>query len=251
MPIGETDLRRVLLLLLAMLPGVATAAQAATPAARCLALIAVLEAAGEGEAGMAAVIEVVKNRAADPRFPDDACAVVAQDRQFQPVGEWPALKRALAQPAALDPHAMLAGGPARRSLDRALRLVAAGASSRTAGALYFVNPRAMDPRYCDWFAGLKRTTTIGNHVFMTHYRKGERRAAPALDCDDPMIGSLFKSTPSLARQYAQGLFHPEGPRVASRTPTSAELKAWRRTGRLDARAAELKKSFKPGWISLE
>jgi hypothetical protein len=247
----EIELRRALLLVLGLLSSHAATAQAATPAARCMAMIAVLEAAGEGEAGMAAVIEVVKNRAADPRFPDEACAVVAQDRQFQPVGEWPALKRALAQPAALDPHAMLAGGPARRSLDRAFRLVSAGPSSLTGGALYFVNPRAMDPRHCDWFAGLKRTAEIGNHVFMTHYRKGELRAAPALDCSDPMIGSLLNAKSSLARQYAQGLFHPDGPRIASRTPTPAELKAWRRTGRLDARAAELKKHFKPGWISLE
>lgn len=243
-------MRCLLLLLLAMLPAFANPARAASPAARCLALIAVLEAAGEGEAGMAAVIEVVRNRAADPRFPDEACAVIAQDRQFQPVGEWPALKRALARPASLDPHAMLAGGPARQSLDRAFRLVSSP-SSRTKGALYFVNPRAMDPRHCGWFAGLKRTARIGNHVFLTHYQKGERPAAPALDCDDPSIGSLFKSRPSLARQYAQGLFHPKGPRIASRTPTPAELAAWRRTGRLEARAAELRKSFKPGWISLE
>jgi hypothetical protein len=226
-------------------------ASGATPADRCTAIIAVLEAAGEGEVGMEAVIEVVKNRTADRRFPGDACAVVAQDRQFQPVGEWPALRRALAQPASFDPAALLQAGPGRRSLERALDLAKLPPAGRTGGALYFVNPLAMDPRHCPWFATLKRTTRIKNHVFMTHYGPNERPGEPALDCSDPSIGSLFRQGTSLARRYAQGLFHPEGPRTASRTPTPAERAAWRRTGALDARAQELKRHFKPGWISLD
>ena len=224
---------------------------AATPAERCMAMIAVLEAAGEGADGMAAVIEVVRNRTADPRFPSEACAVVVQDRQFQPVGEWPALKRALAQPASFDPASMLKGGPGQRSLERALALTRQPPQGLTAGALYFLNPLAMDPRHCPWFATLKRTVTIKNHVFMTHYRPGEPRAAPALDCSDPRIGSLFRQGTSLARHYAQGLFHPEGPRTATRTPTRAEREAWRRTGALEARGRELQRHFKPGWISLD
>jgi hypothetical protein len=235
-------------LLAIIMPGPAAAA---TPAERCTAMIAVLEAAGEGEDGMAAVIEVVENRTADRRFPGEACAVVAQDRQFQPVGEWPALKRALAQPASFDPAALMAGGPGRRSLERALDLAKRPAEGRTGGALYFVNPLAMDPRHCPWFATLKRTVRIKNHVFMTHYGPAERPGEPALDCSDPAIGSLYRQGTSLARRYAQGLFHPEGPRTASRTPTPAERDAWRRTGGLDARAKELQRHFKPGWISLD
>jgi hypothetical protein len=226
-------------------------ASGATPAERCTAMIAVLEAAGEGDVGMEAVIEVVKNRTADARFPGEACAVIAQDRQFQPVGEWPALQRALAQPASFDPEALMAAGPGRRSLERALALAKRPATGRTGGALYFVNPLAMDPRHCPWFATLKRTARIKNHVFMTHYGPGERPGEPALDCADPSIGSLFRQGTSLARRYAQGLFHPEGPRTASRTPTPAERAAWRRTGALDARAKELKRHFKPGWIALD
>ena len=229
----------------------AAAASAATPAERCSAMIAVLEAAGEGEDGMAAVIEVVKNRTADRRFPNEACAVIAQDRQFQPVGEWPALKRALAQPASFDPNALMASGPGRRSLERALDLAKRPAAGRTGGALYFVNPLAMDPRHCPWFATLKRTVRIKNHVFMTHYGPNERRGEPALDCTDPSIGSLYRQGSSLARRYAQGLFHPEGPRTASRTPTPAERAAWNRSGGVDARARELRSHFKPGWISLD
>jgi len=227
------------------------AVPAATPAERCTAMIAVLEAAGEGADGMAAVIEVVKNRTADRRFPNDACAVVAQDRQFQPVGEWPALRRALAQPASFDPAAMLQRGPGTRSLERALELTRQRPRGLTQGALYFVNPLAMDPRHCPWFATLKRTVTIKNHVFMTHYGSGEKRGAPALDCSDPKIGSLFKQGTTLASRYAQGLFHPEGPRTATRTPTRAEREAWRRTGQMEARGRELQRHFQPGWIVLD
>ncbi len=246
---------RLILLAVCCLPiatlGLPGSAHAATPAERCTAMIAVLEAAGEGADGMAAVIEVVKNRTADPRFPDDACAVVAQDRQFQPVGEWPALRRALTQPASFDPAAILQGGPGTSSLERALELTRQGPRGLTKGALYFVNPLAMDPRHCPWFATLKRTVTIKNHVFMTHYGPGEKPGKPALDCSDPKIGSLFRQGTTLAGRYAQGLFHPDGPRTATRTPTRAEREAWRRTGVMEARARELKKHFKPGWIVLD
>jgi hypothetical protein len=229
----------------------AQVAGAVTPAERCTAMIAVLEAAGEGESGMAAVIEVVNNRTADPRFPGEACAVIAQDRQFQPVGEWPALRRALAQPASFDPQALMPNGPGRQSLERALELARRPDAGRTGGALYFVNPLAMDPAHCPWFATLKRTAVIKNHVFMRHYAPGEKRAAPALDCADPKIGSLFRQGASLARRYAQGLFHPNGPRTATRTPTRAEREVWRRTGALEAKANELRRHFKPGWILLD
>ena len=39
---------------------------------RCVALVAYTEAAVDGVSGMTAVIRVVRNRMADPRFPDDA-----------------------------------------------------------------------------------------------------------------------------------------------------------------------------------
>ncbi|MCB2055292.1 MAG: cell wall hydrolase [Geminicoccaceae bacterium] len=215
--------------------------------AQCLATIAVLEAAGEGEAGMRAVMRVVRNRVADRRFPDEVCAVVAQPGQFQPVGEWPALRRALADPSRLDGRRLL--GPSA-ALDVALKLASLGGlADETERALYFVNPLLMDPRHCPWFAGLKRTRAIGRHVFMRHYGKGERRGDPALDCADPAIGSQLGS--SMAARYANGLFHPAGARIASRTPTRKQVEAWRRTGQLEARQKQLKKLFKPGWIKLD
>ena len=212
----------------------------------CLAAIAVLEAASEGRDGMAAVIQVVRNRIRDGRFPDDACSVIAQPRQFQPVSEWPALARALRHPASFRSETLL--GPSR-SLEAAQQLVRGGSPDPTGGALYFVNPRFMDPSHCPWFASLKHTRTIGNHEFMTHYGKGEKRGAPALDCSSPEIGS--RRGFSLASQFANGLFHPNGARIASRTPTRNQLEAWRRTGQLKQRQREIKKLFKPGWINLD
>lgn len=195
---------------------------------------------------MDAVLDVVRNRMNDDRFPADACAVIRQEGQFQPVSEWPKLARLLAQPERLDAFELL--GPSE-SLKTAFDLAEATERSRiTKGALYFLNTRLMDPAYCPWFSRLKRTGQIGEHVFMTEYVRGETRGAPALDCDDPSIGSGYGR--SMAVRYANGLFDPAGPKVAINTPTRNQLKAWKRTGELERRQKELKKAFKPGWIEL-
>jgi hypothetical protein len=216
--------------------------------AKCLAMIAFAEAASEGRDGMAAVIRVVRNRKRHPSFPGDACAVALQDRQFQPVAESPALKRALADPASVDIDSFFGTSRADRSAMTTARKLAAslGKEDPTGGALYFVNPRFMDPRHCPWFATLKRTTQIGGHVFMTHYADGEERAGPALDC--ATAGKDFrKGGYRLPKAFAVGLFDPRGPRLATRTATPAMIRAWKRTGQYEKRLAQLKKRFKPGW----
>jgi len=53
-----------------------------TTAVLCLALNAYHEARGEGAAGVHAVTNVVMNRVADTRWPDDPCAVVYDADQF-------------------------------------------------------------------------------------------------------------------------------------------------------------------------
>lgn len=180
-------------LLLAVLAGTGAAAAVREPVlrhdaeTRCLAWIAYAEAAGEGPSGLAAVIQVVRNRMADQRFPDTACAVARQPGQFQPVGERPRLRDALADPMAADLEGPLGGRVDREVLDQAFLLaMLSRRRSRlldpTKGALYFVNPALMDVDKCPWFAGLKRTTAIGGHIFMTHYEDGEIRRGPALDC---------------------------------------------------------------------
>ena len=73
----------------------------------------------------------------------------------------------------------------RKALAEALALAkrhASDGSDPTQGALYFVNPRLMDPGNCPWFARRKRTATIGQHVFLTEYGPDEQRGAPGLDC---------------------------------------------------------------------
>lgn len=215
---------------------------------KCLAMIAFAEAASEGRDGMAAVIRVVRNRKAHPSFPRDACAVALQDRQFQPVAESAALQRALADPSAVDIDTFFGTSRSERSAMATARKLAAssGREDPTGGALYFVNPRFMDPRHCPWFATLKRTTEIGGHVFMTHYGEGEERDGPALDC--ATAGKDFgKGGYRLPKTYSVGLFDPRGPRLATRTATPAMIRAWKRTGQYEKRIAQLKRRFKPGW----
>jgi hypothetical protein len=75
-----------------------TAEQPSGREVRCLALVAYAEAVIDGREGMAAVIRVIRNRMADPRFPDEACAVIAQVAQFQPVAHSTVLQRVVRDP---------------------------------------------------------------------------------------------------------------------------------------------------------
>ncbi|MFO1066910.1 MAG: cell wall hydrolase [Geminicoccaceae bacterium] len=164
---------------------------------RCLALIAYTEAAVDGLPGMAAVIRVVRNRMADPRFPKDACAVILQVAQFQPIAQSELLQKVARDPEGYSiPQMLNLRTPASRGLlADAHRLAKAppSAPDPTGGALYFVNPDYMDPERCPWFAALKRTAVIGHHVFMTEYRAGEAPGLPALEC--ATAGRLTSATP--------------------------------------------------------
>jgi hypothetical protein len=176
----------VLLGALAAAPAGAAAEPLSGRAVRCLALVAFTEAAVDGREGMAAVIRVVRNRMADPRFPSDACAVVAQVAQFQPIAQSAVLRQVVRDLEGYSiPRVLGLRSPAaRRLLVLAHELARAPMVRRdpTGGALYFVNPDLMEPERCPWFAALKRTAAIGRHVFMTHYRAGEPAGPPALDC---------------------------------------------------------------------
>ena len=239
------------MVLVPILAGPAWAVEAQDRDRRCLTMIAYAEAASEGSAGMLAVMKVVRNRIAHPSFADDACAVALEAGQFQPVAERPALRRALASPFGLSLSEVLHAGSAasRLRLIEAWRLAGVAASwparDPTGGALYFVNPRLMDPAKCPWFAALKRTAVIGQHVFMTSYGDGERQLGPALDCR--IAGRDFR--PGAGMAAATGPFARGGPKVATRTATPAMLRAWRRTGELAARQAELRRHFEPGWYA--
>lgn len=158
------------------------------PGSRCLALVGYAEAVSEGNEGMAAVMRVVHNRIRDGRFPGNACGVVRQGGQFQAIEESRRIKTALKAPHRMSLEKTLNTRTSftKMMLSQARRLAVdpkvARGKDPTFGALYFVNPHMMDPSRCPWFAKLKRTTRIGSHVFMTHYKKGEKRQGLALDC---------------------------------------------------------------------
>ena len=159
---------------------------------RCLALVAYTEAAVDGIPGMTAVIRVVRNRMADPRFADDACAVIAQVAQFQPIAQSDDPQKVARDPEGYSiPQVLGLRTPNPCQLLGTAHRLARAAPKRgdlTGGALYFVNPDYMNPGSAPWFARLKRTTAIGGHVFMTHYRDGEPQGPPALDCSRAGIG---------------------------------------------------------------
>jgi spore germination cell wall hydrolase CwlJ-like protein len=54
----------------------------------CLSVVAYTEARSEGVAGMAAVMDVVRNRLRDPRYPKTVCGVTNQHDQFLGIQHW-------------------------------------------------------------------------------------------------------------------------------------------------------------------
>jgi len=153
---------------------------------RCLALVAYTEAAVDGVAGMAAVIRVVRNRMADPRYSDDACAVILEVAQFQPIQQSDVLQKVARDPEGYSlPQILgLRTAESRKLLATAHRLARAepAGPDPTGGALFFVNPDYMNPELCPWFAGLRRTAVIGGHVFLTDRGADDPSQPPALDC---------------------------------------------------------------------
>ena len=178
-------LRTLAVVLLALGAPTAPAAALSGAEVRCLALVAYTEAAVDGVPGMTAVIRVVRNRMADPRYPDDACAVILEVAQFQPIQQSAVLRKVARDPEGFSiPQVLGLRSPeARRLLATAHRLARAEPEGPdpTGGALFFVNPDYMNPELCPWFAGLRRTAVIGGHVFLTDKDPDPSRP-PALDC---------------------------------------------------------------------
>jgi hypothetical protein len=108
---------------------------------------------------MAAVIRVVRNRMADPRFPGDACAVIAQAGQFQPVTESAVLRQVARDPEGYSiPQVLGARSPAARRLLATAppgSPVRAGLRADPTAAPSTSLPGVHDPANCPWFAGLQ------------------------------------------------------------------------------------------------
>ena len=115
----------------------------------CLSLTLYHEARGEGIDGMHAVAHVIMNRVADPRWPDDICAVTRQDDQFSWIRE--------VNPLPDDTVAW----------NRAVFVsfhVMDGAPDNTGGATNYhkINKHNIVPY---WVRELTETKRIGSHVF--------------------------------------------------------------------------------------
>lgn len=119
----------------------------------CLARAAYWEAKGEGKSGMQGIVNVVINRAADPRFPDSLCGVVKQGGETGSCQfSWWCDGRSD------DVHELEAYAQAR---DVARQALNQQLEDTTDGALYF-HARYTTPYWAKRFV---RTARIGQHLF--------------------------------------------------------------------------------------
>lgn len=119
----------------------------------CLAQTMYHEARGEPEAGQYRVAQVVMHRVADPRWPDSACAVVYQERQFAWTRHRPQIEEAEQFRQMLPKAAVIYLETTFEDYDPGDHPV-----------LYFYNPDEANP---SWARRLHRVERIGNHVFLT------------------------------------------------------------------------------------
>jgi len=145
------------------------------------------EAAGQGDSGLAGVVDTILNRLASGRWGGDVDTVVNARGQFEPVlragGDWRNLPAvSAAQRARVDTLLNLA-------LDGRL-------PDPTAGALFFQNPKIVaaraaagrvSPRLVD-FGGRRPVATIGDHAF---YGPEPGGAGPPASKPEPGERGLF------------------------------------------------------------
>lgn len=133
---------------------------------RCLALNIYFEARNEPEEGRRAVAHVVLNRVADRRWPDNACAVIAQGwPEHGPLCQfsW------LCDGNSVIPHADAVWRDANRVAER----VYWGRSADPTGGAFWYHADYVSPW---WSKFLRRGPKIGHHIF---YLDRARPAPPA------------------------------------------------------------------------
>lgn len=111
------------------------------------------EAAANSTDGGRAVANVILNRAADPRFPDTVCGVIAEG---EPEGRCQFSYRCDGRPETFPDKVKLDGATHAARIALANR-----AEDITDGALFF-HAKWMPP---GWFATLRRTVTMGGNIF--------------------------------------------------------------------------------------
>ena len=223
---------------------------------RCLAMIAYAEAASEGAAGMLAVMKVVHNRIAAPalrrrclRRGARAAASSSRSASGRPCGaRWRTPEgRSLAEAV---------GATLARGAPAAGRGVAAGRGRRDLARprpdrrrALLRQPAADGPgqmplvRRSEADRGDRRARVHGQ----LRSRRAPARAGAGLRHRRPRLCRGNQA----CRRPGDRAVPPDGPRIATRTATTATVRAWRRTGELARRQAELKRYFKPGWYSQE
>lgn len=112
----------------------------------CLAKNAYMEARGQGEEGMLAVIFTTLNRVKSGKFPDSICGVVYQSRQFSWTSNRPPIK---------EPEVYA------KAKELAQEAVRGKHKDNTFGATYF-HSTGIKPY---WTKDMKCTTKIGGHKF--------------------------------------------------------------------------------------
>ena len=224
--------------------GTAQAGQPDDQQRRCLTLIAYAEAAGEGSRGMLAVMKVVHNRVAHPDFADDICAVALERGQFQPVSERPALRHALERPDRAEPRRG-AGCQLHRLRASAGRGVAAGGRRRDLARARPDRRRALFRQSAPDGPGqvplVRRPEAHGGDRRARVHGPLRTRASAAVGrpWTAPRPAAAMAGIAGSPAGQASGLFHPNGPRVATRTATvsdAARLEADRRAGPTAGRA---------------
>lgn len=121
-----------------------------------LARTMVKEAGGEGDRGMEAVADVIRNRLNSGRYGSSIKDVVLAPKQFSPWNE--EMRGTKADPRTLDP-----GSPLYvKARDIGSRVLSGDAEDMTGGATHFFNPELVSPK---WARG-KEGLDIGHHRFL-------------------------------------------------------------------------------------
>lgn len=120
-----------------------------------LARTLVREAGGEGERGMEAVADVIRNRLGSGKYGSRIRDVVTAKNQFEP---WNEKMRG----TNVDPRLVDAGSDIYNKALGVGRRVMDGSEDITSGAMNFFNPKVVHPK---WAAG-KEGLDIGNHRFL-------------------------------------------------------------------------------------
>lgn len=127
----------------------------------------VLEAGGEGEEGMHAVMNVIQNRAKQSKNPKDLADQVLKKWQFEAFNKYTVTHSENLNSIILRAHKHPKWNDAIKLTSKALR---GGLSDITGGADHYYNPKTVK-KIPNWKSAYGKTTTIGQHDFHSSKQK--------------------------------------------------------------------------------